>query len=66
MNKIENQILSFEGGGVLKLEVLDDGVNLVFTSPHFGEQYKIVSMNVVLTQEEAEKISGWLGKVLSV
>lgn len=63
---MENQIINFDGGGVIKLEMLEDGINLVFQSPHIGEQFKIVSMNVVLTKEEAKTIANWLSEALNV
>ena len=66
MEKIENQVIEFEGGGVLRLEVLDDGVGLLFQAPHLGEQFRITSMNVVLTPEEAKDIFVWLNKALVV
>ncbi|MFA5048767.1 MAG: hypothetical protein WC516_07110 [Patescibacteria group bacterium] len=64
MKKIENQVIEFNGGGIIKLEVLENGISLVFQSPHLGEQFRIVSMNVVLNQEEAEKITNWFNNAL--
>lgn len=61
---MEKEEIEFEGGGVLKLEELNDGINIVFQSPHYGEQFKIVSMNVVLTKEEGLRILAWLSKSL--
>lgn len=64
MNKIENKAIEFNGGGVIKLEVLDKGISLVFQAPHLGEQFRIVSMNVVLNENEAAEICKWLKSVL--
>lgn len=64
MNKVQDQIIEFDGGGVIRLEVLEKGINLIFQAPHFGEQFRIVSMNVILTENEAAKISEWLSSVL--
>lgn len=64
MNKIESRAIGFDGGGVIKLEVLDKGISLVFQAPHLGEQFRIVSMNVVLNEEEASKICEWLSSAL--
>lgn len=61
---MEKEEIEFEGGGVLKLEALGDGVNIIFQSPHYGEQFKIVSMNVVLTKEESQRILNWFSKNL--
>lgn len=59
--------VEFEGGGLLKLEKLDGGINLVFQAkaPQLGELFRVISMNVVLTSKEAEDIVAWINEQIA-
>lgn len=52
--------LEFDGGGFLTLTQTEDGVEILFQAPYMEEQFRITSMNVQLTHEQAAELSEWL------
>lgn len=60
---MENLVIDFGGGGIMKFEVVEGGVKVMFQAPHTGGELKITSMSVVLTLEECKSIMAWLAKL---
>ena len=53
----------FEGGGRLRLELLEEGELLVhLQARHPGEGWKVTSTTVVIDTEKVEALKTWLGQ----
>ena len=54
----------FEGGGRLRLEMLDDGeLQVCLQAKHPGEGWKTTSTTVVVDSGKVEQIKTWLSRV---
>ena len=52
--------LEFDGGGFLTLEEESGGISILFQAPYMEKKFRITSMNVKLTFEQAKELTKWL------